>query len=353
LKKGVTVLICTFNGEKNLLPTLQHLAWQKTDPNLEWEILVIDNASQDNTAETALHIWHELKTPIPFSVAHEMRPGKDKAMDMGLSRAKYNYVIVCDDDNWLSDNYVQYAYTIMERDPAIGMLGGQGMPDFEIHPPEWFTGWETFYAVGQQNLFSGELRHYWPRYRFLWGAGAVINLEAYNFLKEAGFDRILTFEKTPRAARSEDMELCFAIWLAGYKIWYDKDLTYRHYIPAVRLKWEYIMKVIKQSIVAVHYLRPYQILLFTGAVHAPQKSFWPRYIVYYLKLFLRAYVSFEGVALLFHLLIGAHLEKKHYLNKAMTWYQFHSVLTLGRGYDTLYKKVLRLQGALLARNKSS
>jgi glycosyltransferase involved in cell wall biosynthesis len=342
MKKGITVLICTYNGENNLLPTLQHLALQKTDPNLEWEVLVIDNASSDSTFQTAQRIWSEQKTSVPFSVIREMRPGKDRAVDLGLSVAHYRYVIICDDDNWLDDKYVQGAFTIMESDPDIGLLGGRGIPAFEAHPPEWFAGWEPFYAVGPQNLFSGQLRHYWPRYRFLWGAGVVINREAYNILKKAGFDRILTYEKTPKAARSEDMELCFAIWLTGYKIWYEKDMTYKHHIPAARLKWKYIMNVIKQSITAVHYLRPYQILLFTGLENAPKKSYWRQYIIYYFKLFIRTYASGQGLVLFFRLLFGMHLEEKEYLNKAMTWYQFCSVVSLGRKYDTLYKRTVQL-----------
>lgn len=344
-RKGVTVLICTHNGENNLKKTLQYLAKQNVNDDLEWEILIINNASTDNTRNAALKIWGDLKVDISFTVVDESQLGKDRAMDLGLELSKYSYVIVCDDDNWLGDNYVQDSFSIMEKNPRIGMLGGKGIPAFDRPPPKWFDLYKTYYAVGSQSKINGEIKHFWPSYRFLWGAGVVIRMETYYLLKKAGFRRILTYRKNPKVARSEDLELCFAIWLTGYKLWYDKNLQYQHYISNDRLKWSYLLKVVKQSISAIHYLRPYNILIFTGPENAPKQSYWTQYIKQYfsIKLFIQNYRHIENLRSLVYFALGLHREDPQYINQALFWYGFYSTIRLGRGYETNFKMVVKLQ----------
>src|ERR1700744_2439989 len=166
---GISILICTHNGQKNLPETLKHVAAQKVSADLQWEVMLVNNASIDDTVATALKIWDEYKS-IPLVIIDEKKPGKDKAVDAGLYNAKYRYVIICDDDNWLNDDYVQTAYTIMEQDPAIGILGGKGVPEFEVEPPDWFFNYQVYYAIGDQHIVSGNVKHYWPKYNFIWGA---------------------------------------------------------------------------------------------------------------------------------------------------------------------------------------
>lgn len=351
LKKGVSVLICSHNGERNLESTLRHLAAQRTEDDLLWEILLINNASTDNTANTAREIWSGFNCAVSLRVMDEMNPGKDKAVELGLRHVNYRYVIICDDDNWLADDYVQRAMEIMEGDGAIGLLGGRGIAVAECPLPPWFSEFATYYAVGKQYAFSGEIKHYWPEYRFLWGAGAVINMQAYEQLQRSGFSRILTLEKAGKVARSENLELCFAIWLAGYKIMYDKRLSYQHFIAADRLRWPYLMNLIRLSVTAMHYLRPYNILIFTGDANAPKSSFWKQYIKHYCKLAMSHFRTWKDLKILMRILLRVHQENSYYLNKAIVWYQLTSVLRLGKKYDSLYKQVWALQRKLTGQPK--
>jgi glycosyltransferase involved in cell wall biosynthesis len=345
LKKGITVLICTHNGDKNLPDTLMHLSRQRVESFVEWEILLIDNASTDNSANIALKTWKSLHTHIPLTVLRENKPGKDNAIDLGFKSAEYSYVIICDDDNWLNENYIQHAYSIMTSHPEIGMLGGKGEPVFEeeCDAPLWFNEFQKFYAVGPQAYLNGEIIHYWPTYRFLWGAGVVVNLEAYSVLQTVNFKRILSSARYPKVARSEDVELSLAIWLTGYKLWYDEGLTFQHFISKEKLKFSYLMKVVRQSISASHYLRPYRILLFTGVRNAPSKSFWKQYIIYHVRLLSRKLKSRAYFKLWMRVLFNRHLEDVLYVYIAIEWYQIKSVIDLGKEYDRLFKRTAQLQ----------
>jgi glycosyltransferase involved in cell wall biosynthesis len=255
---GVSVIVCSYNGATNLPATLHHLCRQLVKPKVLWEILVINNASTDNTFDVAKKVLSEYNPEVPYFVLDEPRPGKNNAVDTGLRLAKYRYVLICDDDNWLAHNYVQTAFDIMQANPQIGMLGGKGIPEFEGKPPIWFGTFQNYYAVGQQNPESGEVS---TSKGFLWGAGAVINKAAYQRLIEAGFKRIITYERYPRLARGEDVELCLAISLTGYKIWYSNSLVYRHFIGKDKLDWNFLLRLTREGGLAGPLVRPYQELI--------------------------------------------------------------------------------------------
>jgi glycosyltransferase involved in cell wall biosynthesis len=345
MKKGISVLICTRNGEKRLPLTLRHLASQKVAPDISWEVILVDNGSTDSSRELAAEIWTTYRNKVPLLVFAESRPGKDQAMDFGLSKTQYSYVVVCDDDNWLSENYLQDAYDIMEHNPQIGILGGKGIAAFEVQPPAWFSKYEGYYAVGRQsnNITSGELVPQFPKMRFLWGAGAVINAKAYRLLKGAGFNRILTHERHPDCCRSEDVELCLAIRLAGFKMWYDERLTYKHFIPAERLKWNYLLNITKQGALMGAYLLPYNFLICMSNKVKPN-SLWKPLIRMWLGYFAKHNRTFTDLKFLLFVLLGVRPEGCHlYQQKLAMCYQFYGVLRLGKSVDGLYSKTLTLK----------
>jgi GT2 family glycosyltransferase len=58
-----------------------------------------------------------------------------------------------------------------------------------------------------------------------------------------------------------DHELCYALALAGYDIWYDERLQLTHFITKDRLSWDYFLKYVQESSYCFYVLEPYKILL--------------------------------------------------------------------------------------------
>lgn len=66
IRAGVSIVICCYNSASRLPETLQHIAEQEVAANISWEVIVVDNASTDNTQEiakkngqnTAYHMYH-------------------------------------------------------------------------------------------------------------------------------------------------------------------------------------------------------------------------------------------------------------------------------------------------------
>ncbi|WP_276481837.1 glycosyltransferase [Paraflavitalea pollutisoli] len=258
IKAGVTVLICTYNGADRLRVTLQHLAAQVLPDFLSCEVILVDNASTDHSAAFAQRVWSTFNSGLTFKVFDEPRPGLTHARERGFREAAYEYIILCDDDNWLSEHYVRHAYSIMEANPRIGILGGLGVFAFESTPPSWFGAF-NLYAGGAQAAQSGAVADH-----LVYGAGAVLRRSAYEKLLNHGFEPLLTDRLGYQLSSGGDHELCYALALAGYQVWYDDRLLFHHFITSGRLTQTYCQTYIKESSRCFAVLEPYKILLKTG-----------------------------------------------------------------------------------------
>ena len=237
--EGVSIIICCFNGALRLPETLNHLASQVVS-SVQWEVILVNNNSTDNTVAVAGEVWAKFNCQAPFIIIDEPEQGKSKALKKGIGISKYDYFIVCDDDNWLSNNYVQTAFDIMQSNSNIGILGGDSIAECEVTPPEWFEENKCDYAVGKQGEQSGDATARW----FLWGAGAVLRKELYNYLINAGMSNFLGGRKgNEDLTPGEDTEICKWYILAGYKLWYDNRLVIKHYIPEGRLTESYFKRM--------------------------------------------------------------------------------------------------------------
>jgi len=238
MNKGVSVVICCYNSEKRIETTLEHLKKQVCPDTIKWEVVLIDNASTDNTVQISYEYWGNYG--VPLRVIKEEKPGLSHAREAGFISAQYDYVSMVDDDNWVCSDWVKTVYNIMDSNPLVGACGGRGEGAFEIDPPFWFEEQQYAYAVGPQlSMISKDPSNS----KFLYGAGITIRKSLWLNLKEKGFSPILSGRKGTSLTSGEDFELTLAIQLSGYDLFYDSNLTFMHYMTANRLSWDYLKKL--------------------------------------------------------------------------------------------------------------
>ena len=187
----LSIIICCFNGKSHLLPTLEHIAQQQYDANIEVELIFVDNASTDGSATYVQKVWEELHSNIVLRIVREAEPGLIYARRCGIWAAKGKYIIFCDDDNWLREDYVQTACKLMRQMPNVGVLCGQGDLAPGIVIPDWWEGNQCNYAAGKQLPCSG----YANERGFLSGAGMTTRTELARKIFNDAYPFLLTGRK--------------------------------------------------------------------------------------------------------------------------------------------------------------
>jgi glycosyltransferase involved in cell wall biosynthesis len=238
---GISVIICCHNSAARLSATLRYLRRQEVSPSIPWEIIVVDNASTDGTADVALDNWPK-DSAATLRVVYEPRLGLSHARTRGFSEAKYEIVSFIDDDNWVSPNWIQLVSEIMVRHPDMGACGGYTEAVCEITPPSWFESYKRFYAIGAQANESGDISH---KKGFLWGAGLSIRKTAWQQLVNHGFRPLLVDRQGTALSTGGDAELSYALRLAGWGLWYDPRLQSQHFLPADRFDWRYLRRLFR------------------------------------------------------------------------------------------------------------
>ncbi|UOQ74424.1 glycosyltransferase [Hymenobacter cellulosilyticus] len=242
VQPGVTLLICTHNGAGRLAEVLRYVAAQQVAPEVPWEVLLISNASQDDTLAVAERLGRELlPTAVTYRVLDEPKPGKENALVRGLHEARYEAVAIVDDDNLLAPDYTQIAFEVMQAHPEIGLLGARATGGYEVPPPAWFKDVEAVYAIGPQN--GGVSGPYPDKEGFVYGAGSVVRRSGWQKLQQHGFHFLTQVQRGKVLAGGEDIELGEALRLAGYKLWYDERLRFQHFMYRNRLTWEYLLRI--------------------------------------------------------------------------------------------------------------
>ena len=257
---GVSIIICGYNSSSRITPTLEALQKQQfTKQPVSWEVILVDNASTDNTKQVAEEVWK--RNPVTqLRVIKEEMPGLMNARKRGMENAVFDIVSFIDDDNWVETGWVQKVFGIFAADEKTGACGGRSEPVFENKKPEWFDEYQSSFAVGSQADQTGIIN---DTKGFLWGAGLSFRRSLWNELHDRGFKNITLGREGKKITAGEDTELCYAIRLLGYNIFYSNELLLKHFMPVNRMNINYLEKMCEGFGKAFARLNCYKVLLDT------------------------------------------------------------------------------------------
>ena len=194
----------------------------------------MDNASTDDTAEAALAAWPP-DAPAALRVVREHQLGLGHAHARGFAEASGQLVTWVEDDNWIAPDWLELVSRTMEEHPEVGALGGFNEPVCEISPPPWLERFQYAYAAGPQGPARGDVT---ASRGFLWGAGLTVRKGAWDQLVGQGFRLQLPDRQGSTSFNSGgDSEICFALRLSGWRLWFEPRLRLRHFLPGHRLEW--------------------------------------------------------------------------------------------------------------------
>lgn len=276
-----TVAIPTYNGAKRLAVVLERLREQINTKNLTWEIIVVDNNSQDNTAKIVREYQSFWPQDYPLKYVFEAEQGAAFARNRAVLEAKGKLIGFLDDDNLPESDWVANACEFGQTHPKAGAYGSQVIGKFETEPPKNFERVAGFLGITNR----GNVAHcYEPRQKMLpAGAGLVVRRQVW--LENVPKRLVLNHKGKKEGLASEDLEALLYIQKAGWEIWYNPAMVIYHDIPSWRLEKDYLISVAHCVGLSRHQLRMVRLQIWQKPFLIPVyfANDLRRLIVYWIK----------------------------------------------------------------------
>jgi GT2 family glycosyltransferase len=119
----ISVILCTRNRASSLRKTLEALSRMSAPPDLQWEVLVVDNNSDDDTLQVvdAFDRTSELNVRYIW----EPRLGKSRALNTGMNHACGEILAFIDDDIFPGQDWLLVMRREFSADPLLGLISGR------------------------------------------------------------------------------------------------------------------------------------------------------------------------------------------------------------------------------------
>lgn len=143
-----SVIICTYNRCQNLPTCLGKLAHQQGVEELQWEVVVVDNNSTDQTPKTVRDLAAEL--PIRIRYVREPQQGLNYARNRGVTESGSKYFAFVDDDITTEAHWLSAVYSSFQTNDADA-VGGRIHLDPSLKLPAWIKP-EMYGFLGYQDL---------------------------------------------------------------------------------------------------------------------------------------------------------------------------------------------------------
>ncbi|HKV25997.1 MAG TPA: glycosyltransferase [Candidatus Acidoferrum sp.] len=130
----ITVILCTWNRAKMLAIALASIEACVARPQIQWEVLVVDNNSSDDTRAVCESFVE--RNPGRFRYLFEGKQGKSYALNAGVQNSKGRILAFTDDDLTVDANWIEALYETFEQQNCAG-VGGKIVPVWTCEKPVW------------------------------------------------------------------------------------------------------------------------------------------------------------------------------------------------------------------------
>ncbi len=224
----VSIVVCTYNRADMLADALASLCRLQTEDRFRCEIVVVDNASTDDTAEVVAQL--EAACPFPLRYVRETKQGIVPARNRGVAEATGKWMAFFDDDQ-LADPRWLLALWDLAHVKGAQCLGGP----VELHLPAGCKRQllpTVRMLLGESNWSSTPEPY---DEKFCPGTGNML-VERQWVVRVGGFDDAV-------GSRGEDTDLYLRLRQADCKAWYVPAAVVKHVMTAERLSDAYILRL--------------------------------------------------------------------------------------------------------------
>lgn len=230
---NITVILCTYNRCQSLAKALESVAAQTFPQPVEWEVLVVDNNSRDQTREVVQDFCHQY--PGRFRYLFEPRQGKSHALNTAIGEAKGDVLAFMDDDVIVDASWLQNLTAGVRGGEWVG-AGGRILPKWNCVPPCWLPQKEWFGMAPLVMFDLGEEAG--PLSDAPFGTNMAFHRGMF---EKYGTFRIDLGPRPNSEIRGEDTEFGIRLLAAGERIKYEPAAVVHHEVPQKRLRREFFL----------------------------------------------------------------------------------------------------------------
>ena len=247
----ISVIICTHNPRQDYLTRVLSALRQQTISKKAWELLLIDNASDEVLSKRWDLSWHP-----HGGIIREKKLGLTQARLRGILEARGDILVFVDDDNVLQVSYLQKVLCLAKRKKNWGVWSGSALAKYENEPHKFWKKFERFLCIRKitkelesTSLFDWEAMPH--------GAGMVVRKKmAKLYAKQCKKNRARqAMDRTgSQLISGGDNDIALCAFQAGFRYGVTPRLCLTHLIPAERVRPKYILKIIRGSVYSNHLL---------------------------------------------------------------------------------------------------
>ncbi len=236
----ISVIICSHNPRPHYLRRVLDALRKQTLPVNKWELLLIDNASDERLEPTWDVTWHPNGRHI-----FEDQLGVAYARQRGMREMHADLLVFVDDDNVLDPNYLTEVTRISRNWPQLGVWGSGNIdPEFELNPPNYLK--ELVPYVALRNADAA----YWSniptcKWATPWGAGHCVRANVARAYCD--FSQKSAISISSRTGKSlwtgEDLEIDYVACGMGLGMAIFPELKLIHLIPKERISESYLLRI--------------------------------------------------------------------------------------------------------------
>ncbi|GAB4455018.1 MAG: glycosyltransferase family 2 protein [Bacteroidales bacterium] len=134
----ISHIICTYNRAEYLPKALEALAHQNYPDYNDFEVVIINNNSTDNTQEI-VDSFIKQYPDVKVVYAHEKKQGLSNARNKAIEVSNADWLAFLDDDAYVDADYTLNLVNFIKSTPTIKAIGGPILLDFESPIPTWYT----------------------------------------------------------------------------------------------------------------------------------------------------------------------------------------------------------------------
>jgi len=236
-----TVAVCTYNGAERLPRVLAALERQ-TFLTESWEVVVVDNASTDETVSVVEGWLGRSDCRMSGRVVTEGNQGLSFARERAAREARGEVVCFVDDDNVPSPDWLELAVGAFARRVNAGVIGGKVEACWEAAPTPLAEAVAGFalaivdlgpHPVLVDGTGSGIV-----------GAGMCVRRGLLlRIFDEFRFRERISDRRGNDLISGGDLAVSVAARMLGMECWYEPGMRMEHVLPPSRMAKPYLLRL--------------------------------------------------------------------------------------------------------------